>query len=290
MEKFNLKDLKRLYKPKSNSSKEDNGQVVIIGGSSLFHGAPILALKTASRLSDMVFFASPEPSLGEVAAKIKGFLSSFIWVPWEEVEEYIKKADACLIGPGFMRYHQESQRSKVKSKKVYDEVYEKTKEITENLFEEFPKKRWVVDAGSLQVVRPEVLPKGAIITPNKKEYQMLFGKKKPEEQARKYKIIIVYKKGPQTIICSPKQTVLIKGGNVGLTKGGTGDVLAGVAVALLAKNDPFLSACAASYVVKKAAEVLYSKVGFVFSADDLASEVPKVLGKYYREGRKRKKS
>jgi hypothetical protein len=47
-----------------------------------------LALKTASRIVDMVFFSSPEKSLREVASIIKAQLSSFIWVPWEEVEEY----------------------------------------------------------------------------------------------------------------------------------------------------------------------------------------------------------
>ena len=36
-------------------------QITIIGGSDLFHGAPILALKTASRIVDMVFFTSPDP-------------------------------------------------------------------------------------------------------------------------------------------------------------------------------------------------------------------------------------
>ena len=57
---FNKNDLKRLYKPASDSTGEDNGQVTIIGGSKLFHGAPILSLKVASRMVDMVFFASPE--------------------------------------------------------------------------------------------------------------------------------------------------------------------------------------------------------------------------------------
>lgn len=282
MKKFKPEDLKKLYRPGKISSKEDNGQVVIIGGSSLFHGAPILALKTAARICDMVFFASPEGSLGEVAAKLKASLSSFIWIPWDEVPNYIKKADSVLIGPGFMRYHKENQRSKVKSKNVCDEACTKTKKVTEYFLKNFPEKRWVVDAGSLQVVRPEVLPKGAVITPNQKEYKMLFKDEKPEKMAKKYDLIIVYKT-PETLVCSPSKCVIVKGGNAGLTKGGTGDVLAGLTVALLAKNDPFLAVCAASFITKKAAENLYKKVGFTFSADDLAEKVPRVLGKYYRE-------
>lgn len=281
MRKFDAKDLKKLYKPDGGTSKEDNGQVVIIGGSSLFHGAPILSLKTAARICDMVFFASPEASVGEVVAKIKTSLSSFIWVPWEEVPDYIKKADASLIGPGFMRYHKESQRAKVKSKNLCDQVCEETRLITENLLKKFPEKRWVVDAGSLQVMKPEVLPKGAIITPNPKEYNLLFGDETPEKVAKKYGLIVVYKT-PETLVCSPKQCLVVGGGNAGLTKGGTGDVLAGLTVALMAKNDPFLAACAASFIVKKAAEDLYKKVGFAWSSDDLAEEIPKVLGEHYR--------
>src|SRR4030065_1868546 len=101
---FDISQLKDLYKPSKSSKGEDNGQVTIIGGSSLFHGAPILALKSASRIVDMVFFATPEKSVGMVAEQLKSKLLSFIWVPWEEAENYITKSDAVLIGPGFMRF------------------------------------------------------------------------------------------------------------------------------------------------------------------------------------------
>jgi len=271
---FDKKDLKELYRPQDGSSKGGNGQVVIVGGSSLFHGAPIFALKTAARICGMVFFASPEPSLEEVATKIKASLSSFIWVPWNEVTEYIKKVDAVLIGPGLMRYRKEGKVKK-------DEVGEQTRRITESFFKKFPDKRWVIDAGSLQVIKPEVLPSGAIITPNQKEYRMLFGDKKPEKAAKEYDLVIIFK-ADEIRVCSPDKSLVIKGGNAGLAKGGTGDVLAGLAVALAAKNEPFLAACAASFIAQKAAESLYKKVGFAYSADDLAEEIPKVLGEYYR--------
>src|SRR5438132_1066559 len=107
MEKFNQADLKKLFKPASGSFGEENGQVTIIGGSTLFHGAPIFALKTASRIVDMVFFATPEKSVGRVAEAAKSKLNSFIWVPWEETEKYIEKSDAVLIGPGFLRFKSE---------------------------------------------------------------------------------------------------------------------------------------------------------------------------------------
>ena len=71
MKTFNISELKKLYKPKPNSVGEDNGQITIIGGSKLFHGAPLFALKTASRIVDMVFFGSPDPSIGKIAEQIK---------------------------------------------------------------------------------------------------------------------------------------------------------------------------------------------------------------------------
>lgn len=281
MEEFTSQELKKLFKPFPKSKKEDNGKVTIIGGSSLFHGAPILALKTASRLVDMVFFSSPEPSIGRIAEKIKSQLGAFIWVPFREVEDYIVKSDAILIGPGFMRYRQEKQNKECKIKSLCDKEGYKTKKITENFLQKFPQKQWVIDAGSLQVMEKRYIPNNAILTPNQKEYQLLFGKNKPEEMAKKYRCIIILKT-PETIVYSAKKSVLIKGGNAGLTKGGTGDVLAGLTVGLAAKNEPFLAACAASWILKKTADKLYQEVGFAYNADDLAEKITEVLGRYWR--------
>lgn len=274
----------KLYRPKTNSTKEDNGKVTIIGGSWLFHGAPLLALKTASRVVDMVFFASPEPAVGKAAEKMKSKLSSFIWVPWDECQEYIQKSEAVLIGPGLMRYHQ-TKNPKCQTKRVCDQTGERTKKITHQLLKQFPLKKWVIDAGSLQVMRAKAIPKNAVLTPNKKEFKMLFGcqpkRLAAAAMAKKYQCIIVLK-GPETTICSSKKCVSVKGGNAGLTKGGTGDVLAGLTVALAAKNPPFLAAQVASTIIKKAADELFKRVGFAYNADDLAEKLPEILGRYYR--------
>lgn len=298
MRVFDPSELKKLYRPHWKSSNEDNGQITIIGGSKLFHGAPILALKVASRIVDMVFFATPEPSVGRVAELVKSRLSSFIWVAWDEVEAYVKKSDAVLIGPGFMRYGKESQnpacrqagQNEDKNSKIIDGEGKMTREITGKLLKKFPEKNWVIDAGSLQVMDAEWIPKDAVLTPNKKEFEILFELKVWEsefktttqnlklvrEKARKYNCVVVLK-GPETIVASASEAVAVRGGNPGMTKGGTGDVLAGLTVALLAKNDPFLAACAASYIAKKAGDELYEKVGVNYNADDLADEIPRVL-------------
>jgi NAD(P)H-hydrate epimerase len=270
---FNNDDLKQLYVPPEDSSKGQNGQVTIIGGSRLFHGAPLFSLITASRIVDMVFFGSPEPSVGAIAEQIKSKLLSFIWVPWNEVEEYIIKSDAVLIGPGLMRYKGEGQEVKDKS---LDEEGEKTRQITENLLKKFPDKKWVIDAGSLQVMEKEWIPNMAILTPNKKECKMIFGNLDPREAAKKYNCVIVLK-GLITKVFSPDSQIEVKGGNPGLTKGGSGDVESGLTVALLAKNDPFLAAASSSYIVKKTADLLFHEVGTNYNSDDLASRVPEVL-------------
>jgi NAD(P)H-hydrate epimerase len=263
--------LKNLYKPVSNLRKGANGQVTIIGGSSLFHGAPILALKTASRIVDMVFFSSPEKSVGEVAEKLKSQLASFIWVPFNELDKYIEKSDAVLIGPGFMRYEKEGGSGVDSSGRI-------SREITEKFLKKYPKKKWVIDAGSLQVIEPVWIPDDSIITPNEKEYKMLFGNLSVGEAAKKYNCIII-SKGEKGLVCSAEKCMQVKNGNPGFTKGGTGDVMAGLAVALLAKNEPFLAACATALFGKSAADELKKKFGDFYNADDLADQIPKTLHK-----------
>lgn len=279
MKVFGPEELSKLNK---RSDNPENGEITIIGGSDLFHGAPILSLKTASQIVDMVYFSSPEPSIGEVASQIKSQLSEFIWVPWDEIDAYIKKSDSVLIGPGMKRWHKEEENGKYSGRiDEYDEAGVQTKYLTEKLIRAHPDKLWVIDGGSLQVINPLLIPKGAIITPNQKEFEILFNIKDTgqslnmaeiiEEKARELDITIVYK-SPVSIVCSPSECVEVTGGNAGLTKGGTGDVLAGLTVALLAKNEPLLAACAASWVVKQAADKLLDKLEMAIQALEYEKE------------------
>lgn len=267
MRKFLAEDLKELWKPREDSDGEDNGQVTIIGGSKLFHGAPIFSLKAASRCVDMVFFSSPETELEKIAAKAQ--LSSFIWVPWEQVEAYISKSDAVLIGPGLMRYRNVQ-------KIEFDEVGIQTRIITKYLLQKYPEKKWVIDGGSLQVMDPTWIPKGAVLTPNKKEFELLFKSQFSiinfQSMAKLHKCVIVYKSAV-AYVTDGDEICEIDGGNAGLTKGGTGDTLAGLITGLLAKNPPLLAAAAGTYILKKTAERLFAKVGFGFNADDLVNKV-----------------
>ena len=279
LKEFNPQDLKKLSQPENNSQGEDNGQITIIGGSELFHGAPIFALKNASRFVDMVFFATPEKSVGYVAENMKSQLGSFIWVPWEETDEYIAKSDAILIGSGFMRFASEKVSNRFRSDKC-DEQCQLSQKTTKEFLTKFPSKKWVIDAGSLQVMDPSWIPQNAVLTPNLKEFEVLFKLKPTSENvqkvSQKYLCIIVLK-SVITTVCDSNHCLAVKGGNAGLTKGGTGDVQAGLTVALLAKNDPFLAATSAAYLIKAAADDLQKEMGTNYNSDDLTLQIPKTL-------------
>lgn len=274
--KFDPREVEKLFKPEGKSR---NGMITIVGGSELFHGAPLFALKTASRIVDQVFFSSPDPSVGEVANLLKSKLSSFIWVPWGEVKDYIIKSDATLIGPGLMRFRKERDKSEVEKGILEDDAARFTTEITKKFLTdpELSKTKWVIDAGSLQVLDLAWIPEGAILTPNAKEYRHLFGDLDPSEASKNYKCTIILK-GIVDKVCSNGQCLEVEGGNAGMAKGGTGDTLAGLTVALAAKNDNFLAASCASYITKRAGDELLEKVGTNFNADDLTEKVPEVLG------------
>ncbi len=269
--KFTSEDLKKLWSPAVDSKGEDNGQITIVGGSELFSGAPIFSLVAASRLVDMVFLATPDQDK-QIAENVALFskLRSVIWVPRENLDEYINKSDAVLIGPGLMRYRKNDSEND-----VLDGAGTDTKMLTKYLLSKFPQKRWVIDGGSLQVMDAAWIPKGAVLTPNSHEFDKLFGDTDPVDVAKKYSCTVVLK-GPVSVVTDGVVSYEIEGGNAGLTKGGTGDTLAGIIVGLLAKNEPVLAAAAGSLLIKKTAEFLYDQVGFNFNADDVSENVFKV--------------
>src|SRR3989344_7553191 len=225
MNQFDINDLKKLYMPSPSSHKGQNGKLAIIGGSHLFHGASLWALKVASRIVDMVFYSSVLEN-NELTQKLKGDLYDFIAVPRESVEEYIAQSDSVLIGPGLAR---EDGRG---------EDEEPTRELTQRLLEKFPDRKWVIDAGSLQTMNAAWLKElngNVIITPHQQEFIQLFDSGTVEEKAKEYNSIILLK-GEQDVVCSQSECVEIAGGNAGMTKGGTGDVLAGLVAAVSCKN------------------------------------------------------
>lgn len=267
MEEFNVNDLKKLYVPLKDSHKGQSGKLMVIGGSVLFHAASLWSLKIASRIVDMVFYSSVDSNNIIVQKEKEEFMDGII-VPRDKIEHYIDEANVVLIGPGLPREN------------GIEKGDDDTGKLTEKLLSKYSNKKWVVDGGSLQVIKPEILPTSSIITPHHQEFQTLFNLaatfENAKEMAKKYKITILLK-GEKDYIANSSKIIEIEGGNAGMTKGGTGDVLAGLVAALYCKNDAFLSATAGSYINKKAGEELYERVGLYFNSSDLADEIPIVM-------------
>ncbi|MCL5970482.1 MAG: NAD(P)H-hydrate dehydratase [Patescibacteria group bacterium] len=264
--------LGQLYLPSHGSHKGQNGKLLLIGGSELFHAASLWALKVASRIVDLVHYASV-PENNEIVLKAKSEFRDGIVIARSEIENYIDEDDCILIGCGMERN-------------------DETRKLTEKLLKKYPKKKWVIDAGSLQMMEPEWIPGGAILTPHKGEFTGIESRIKNKELRIKIKNLelkdkiklfaqeyncVVLLKGEEDIVCNRDQCEIVKGGNAGMTKGGTGDVLAGLVAALYCKNDPFISAVSASYINKKAGDNLFKKMGYFFNASDLTDEIPKVM-------------
>jgi len=249
---------KLLVMPQKNSRKGENGRVLVIGGSKLFHAASFWAACMASKIVDMVHFSSPTVENNELMrVRAKAKFWEGIVVPWEEIGHYIEEDDCVLIGPGMERGGE-------------------TREIVNELLVKYPQKRWVVDGGALQEVDPRLLNKNMIVTPNKRESEIL-GDKIPKD-------VTVLAKGLVDLVTDGKEKIEINGGSPGMTKGGTGDVLSGLVAGLYAKSPPLASCVVASQANKRAGGNLANKVGPFFSAGEMISEVPKVLGEMLDTG------
>lgn len=286
---FDPQLVQTLYVPPADSHKGQNGRLLIIGGSSLFHAASLWSLKIASRVVDMVFYASV-PENNAIVQKAKEEFRDGIVVPREHIEDYVTEAECILIGPGMLRAEPEvvssSQHSvtRIEDITAISDEGVQTYHLTKYLLHKYPEKKWVVDAGALQMMEKEWLKqaKHIAITPHHQEFVRLFGQEGTEASviatAQEYKCTILLK-GQVDIVSNGEETYQIPGGNAGMTKGGTGDVLAGLIAALGCKNDLFLSTAAGSYINKQAAESLSQKVGLYFNASDLCDEIPIVMKK-----------
>lgn len=258
METVTIEDIRKLSLPAKGSHKGQNGRLLVIGGSKLFHAASLWALTVASRIVDLVHYSSVPENNEIVLAEKKEFRNGIV-VPRGELDPYIQEDDVILIGPGMTRDAE-------------------TETITNDLFRKYPDKQWVIDAGSLQMMDATLIPKNAILTPHHGEFAHAFGEAEVAEVAKKHHCIILLK-GDKDVASNGTETRVIEGGNPGMTKGGTGDVLAGLIAALACKNDPFLATIAGSYINKKAGDELFTKVGPFFNATDLANQIPVTMGK-----------
>jgi NAD(P)H-hydrate epimerase len=266
--------LEKLVIPDENSHKGQNGKLLIVGGSSLFHAASIWAAEIASHFVDMVHYCSTDEN-NEIVHSLKKMFRNGIVVSREHLDDYAKEDNAILIGPGLMRDGVEG---------------ETTEKLTRHIIESHPEKPIVLDAGALQMMKAEWLndlKEMPIVTPHQLEFHRLFGldlsKLSVEEKARAVTDIarahrsVILLKAVVDIISDGENTVIVEGGNAGLTKGGTGDILAGLVAALRTKNDAMTSAVLGSYILKRTADGLFSSKGTWYNNSDLIGSIPDTL-------------
>ncbi len=244
---MSLKDIiNSLYIPKPSTHKGQNGKLLIIGGSKIYHGAPVFSILAARRFVDLLYFHPPE--FDEL------LINAVKNVP-EAIVEYdlykVKESDCVLFGVGI-------------NDTPVDEEY-----IYNN------SKKLVIDGDGLKRIDGTV-PKGCIITPHETEFRLMFGldgtKENVKKMAKKHRCIIL-KKGATDIISNGTKLMTNTVHNQGMTKGGTGDVLSGLVAALACKNDLFNSAVAGAYINGCAGNMLKKRYGYSFCASDLAEEL-----------------
>lgn len=265
--------IQSLSHPEQKSHKGNNGKVLVIGGSSLFHGAVLWSAEMASHIVDMVHVASTKEN-NEIIKAIKIAWQSGIVVPQKDIPHYALEDDVILVGNGMMRAEEEG---------------EYTRELVHDLIVRFPDKQFIFDAGALQMMDKKwlgSLKKKALVTPHQKEFMTLFGvdvremeiegKISTVEQMAQENGCIILLKAIDDIISDGEKTVVVRGGNAGLTKGGTGDILAGLIAGLSAHSDSFISAVVGSYLLKQTAERLFQIKGNWYSVADIIAMLPQL--------------
>jgi len=257
--------LKKITLPDEHSHKGQNGKLLIIGGSELFHAASKWSLDIASKFVDMVFYASV-PSNNQLVHQAKGEFWNGIVLEQTAIPDYITEADCVLIGPGMDRSSE-------------------TKAQVSDLVQAYPDKRWVIDAGALQVLEPTQLPDSCIVTPHQGEYERLQNLLGGSIESLLSRDITILLKGSSDYIYHRVNVTTITGGNAGMTKGGTGDVLAGLVAALYCKHDTETAAVVGSFINKQAGEHLAETVGPFFNSSDLVHVIPEVFWKTLQDNK-----
>ncbi|MBR9699736.1 NAD(P)H-hydrate dehydratase [Candidatus Woesearchaeota archaeon] len=258
-----MKFLSKLVLPKrkSSSKKGDSGRVLIIGGSKEYIGAVALAGLAALRSGvDWVTIAAPEkvgwavnalsPDL--VVKKLKGNYFSVSHA--KELLKMEKRYNTVLIGNGI-------------SLKAASFV----KKFVKN-----SKKPLVIDADALKVISLTDV-NNSILTPHKKEMEILLKNTRMDLKKAIRKNVIV-KKGKIDEIITRNKTYYNKTGNAGMTKAGTGDVLAGLAAGFYAQTkDNIQAAKLAAYYNGLIGDILLKKhKGYSYLASDMVTEIKSV--------------
>jgi NAD(P)H-hydrate epimerase len=240
--------------------KGAGGEVLIIGGGP-YQGAPYLAGLGALRAgADIVRIASPvfEPIPDLIYERLDGDRISEKHI--EQLIALARRADAVICGNG-----------------LGTESHEVIRAIAPHC------KKAVIDADALRLPLP-VAKNETLYTPHAGEFTRITGMKlsddtKERALAAKGSGIkgTVLLKGCIDIITDGKRVRFNRTGDPAMTVGGTGDVLAGIAGALLCHLPSFEAGCIAAYVNGRAGEIVAAERGGGMIASDLVDRIPAEL-------------
>jgi NAD(P)H-hydrate epimerase len=246
------------------------GHAALVAGSKGMMGAAVLAARSCLR-SGVGKLNCHLPQCGYIIMQTSVPEAIVVSEPGEEFIEKVSaldRYDAIAIGPGWgMRPSN-------------------TGLIAEILA---TKKPIVIDADALNSIAQEKdslnrLPANSILSPHPKEFERLFGAVPNDfyrlellkQKANALQAVIVLK-GHHTAVATPGGICYFNmSGNVGLAKGGSGDVLTGMLLALLAQGYPAeQAACLGVYLHGLAADLAAKCIAY---ESMLASDVVDYLG------------
>jgi len=283
------KDIK-IPKRKKTSHKGDNGKALIIGGSRDYVGAVALAGLAALRSgADWVTIAAPEKIGWAINALssdliVKKYKCDYFSLKYsDEIIKLSNGFDAVLIGNGV--------GINIETKKFIKKIIKKIKNMK------------VIDADAIKAINIFDV-RNSIITPHNKELEIFLSNSKIDKKIIK-KIInekniqkksmliknnlknflnknnIILLKAPIDAVIAKDKIIYNKTGNAGMTKAGTGDVLAGLCVGFLAQTkNMFQSAINAAYINGLIGDLLLKKKkGFSYIASDMVEEIRNIRRK-----------
>ncbi|MEM0482663.1 MAG: NAD(P)H-hydrate dehydratase [Nitrososphaerota archaeon] len=264
---------------RAGSRKGENGVVIVVGGSRLYHGAPFLTAMASMRSGvDLVYLFVPE----KIATPIRALSPSLIIYPLTDVkltsrisEQIVKnspQANAAAIGPG-LSVAKESALIKLLSGLLEKGI------------------RLVLDASALQsYILGTIGGRDVVVTPHAGEFARLFGTPPgnsleercvtAKEMAKRHGVVILLK-GEVDIITDGERLMANRTGTCAMTVGGTGDVLTGLVAGLVARGVPgFEAASAAAYINGLCGEMAATELGLHILPTDLIEKIPHVMKKF----------
>jgi len=262
------------------SHKGNYGRDLIVGGSARYTGAPALAARAASRAgAGLVFVGVPEAIAGIVAVKCHEEMP--VALPAESgfispdaagaVLEEAAKCDAVLVGPGFGK----PENARV----IVSEVIKRASCPI------------ILDADGINGLAGniDILDEAAgpvILTPHEGEFQRLTGQRLSGDRlsaavgfAKAHGVILVLK-GHRTITALPDGTAYVNTtGGPAMAKAGSGDVLAGIILALVGQGFPIRDAViTAVYIHGAAGDLCAKRLGeYSVTAGDMIKTIPEIM-------------